>query len=29
MRSSKFTEEQIVAALRQAGAGTPAVDICR
>ena len=29
MRTSKFTDEQIVAALRQAEAGTPAVDICR
>jgi putative transposase len=29
MKTSKFTDEQIVAALRQAEAGTPAVDICR
>lgn len=29
MRTSKFTNEQIVAALRQAEAGTPAVDVCR
>lgn len=29
MRTSKFTDEQIVAALRQAEAGTTAVDICR
>ena len=29
MRTSKFTDEQIVAALRQAEAGTPAADICR
>lgn len=29
MRTSKFTDEQIVAALRQAEAGTPAVDVCR
>lgn len=29
MRTSTFTDEQIVAALRQAEAGTPAVDVCR
>jgi putative transposase len=29
MRPSKFTEEQIVAALRQVAGGTPAVDVCR
>lgn len=29
MRTSKYTDEQTVAALRQAEAGTPAVDICR
>ena len=29
MRPSKFTEEQIVQALRQVSAGTPAVQICR
>lgn len=29
MRTSKFTDEQIVTALRQAEAGTPAVDVCR
>lgn len=29
MRPSKFTEEQIVQALRQVSAGTPAVEVCR
>jgi len=29
MRKSRFTEEQITIALRQADAGTPVADICR
>jgi putative transposase len=29
MRPSKFTENQIVQALRQVKAGTPAVQVCR
>ncbi len=29
MRPSKFTEDQILQALRQVEAGTPAVQICR
>jgi putative transposase len=29
MKQSRFTEEQIVHALRQAEAGTPAVEVCR
>ncbi|HEU5406142.1 MAG TPA: transposase, partial [Nitrospira sp.] len=29
MRRSKFTEEQISMALRQAEVGTPVTDICR
>ena len=29
MRPSKFTEDQIVEALRQVKAGTPAVQVCR
>ena len=29
MKRSKFSEEQIVYAIRQAGAGTPVVDLCR
>ncbi len=29
MKKSRFTEEQIAHALRQAEAGTPAVEVCR
>jgi putative transposase len=29
MRPSKFTDQQIVLALRQVKGGTPAVDVCR
>ena len=29
MRASKFTDEQIVQALQQVTAGTPAIDMCR
>ena len=29
MKRSRFTEEQIVRALRQAEMGTPAVEVCR
>jgi putative transposase len=29
MRASKYTEQQIVAALRQAESGTPVVEVCR
>jgi putative transposase len=29
LKKSRFTEEQIVHALRQAEAGTPAVEVCR
>jgi putative transposase len=29
MKRSRFTEEQIAYALRQAEAGTPATDVCR
>ena len=29
MKKGRFTEEQIVHALRQAEAGTPAVEVCR
>ena len=29
MRTSKFTDERIVAALRHAEGGTPVIDVCR
>ena len=29
IRRSRFTEQQIVAALRQAESGTPVVEVCR
>ena len=29
MKKSKFTEEQIAYALRQAESGTPVLDVCR
>lgn len=29
MRTRKFTDEQIAAALRQAEGGTPVIDVCR
>lgn len=29
MRASRFTEQQIVAALRQVEGGTPVVEVCR
>jgi hypothetical protein len=29
MRKSRFTEEQIIAALKEHGAGTPAKELCR
>jgi putative transposase len=29
LKKSRFTEEQIVSALRQAESGTPAVEVCR
>jgi putative transposase len=29
LKKSRFTEEQIVQALRQAESGTPAVEVCR
>lgn len=29
MRTSRFTDEQITAALRQAEAGTPVIELCR
>ena len=29
MRKSRFSEEQIIQAVRQVGAGTPVAEICR